>query len=479
VLTLADAELTACPTCRARLQYRGSQDEDELLATGLLHCTGCGSHWPVRGGVPSLVDRSEVHLFDQFLGVVYDLIAPVHDLAVRLALPLLQFSSEGAMRDRYMRRIALTALRSRTDGQPLRILEVGIGAGANVPFIERDLPANLDVEIWGLDLSAGMLEQCRSRLARDPDGPRVRLMLADAHALPFPDAVFDRVFHVGGIAGYGNPRRALAEMARVARPGTPIVVVDEQLDPNTPQALYLYHWLMFRAITMYDLAPHAPVEHLPSRAVDVIEEQASRFYYCLSFRMPDDSAYARNEQGVAPMSLVNEILKVEDIAKLQYAYDARRSEMQGILTKSFPVKYDRSREYITAIGNAFYGPLPDDRITKRDELSTADRERCLIALLAAQAADGNLAVHIYLGLMNGLSTGEIAHILFLAGTYSGVNMLNNALNAEIATLKVLKGLVDKGVPLDPEKTVLPAIVAAFTITDRDALVAQIKAELGK
>src|SRR5262249_41878849 len=149
------------------------------------------------------------------------------------------------------------------------------------PWVDRDLPRGLDVELWGVDLSPGMLEHCRRRLARPGSRP-MRLALADGHALPFPDASFDRVYNAGGIGTHRDPQRALAEMARVARPGTPIVVVDEQLDPRESQGLY--HRLMFRALTLYDPAPRCPVAHLPPNAIDVIEEQVSRFYYCLTFR---------------------------------------------------------------------------------------------------------------------------------------------------------------------------------------------------
>ena len=113
----------------------------------------------------------------------------------------------------------------------------------------------------------------------------MHLALADGHDLPFPDASFDRVYNVGGIGTYRDPGRALAEMARVARPDTPIVVVDEQLDPD--RAHSLYHRLMFRALTLYDPAPRCPRAHVPPDAVNVAEEQASRFYYCLTFRMPE------------------------------------------------------------------------------------------------------------------------------------------------------------------------------------------------
>src|SRR5262249_58322890 len=111
-------------------------------------------------------------------------------------------------------------------------------------------------------------------------GRPMHLLVADAHALPFAGASFDRVFHIGGIGGYGDPRRGLAEMARVARPDTPIVVVDEQLDPGGRRSTF--HRLVFRARTFYTAAPGSPVALLPPGASAVVSEQVSRYYYCLT-----------------------------------------------------------------------------------------------------------------------------------------------------------------------------------------------------
>jgi ubiquinone/menaquinone biosynthesis C-methylase UbiE len=187
-----------------------------------------------------------------------------------------------------MRRIDLGSLGPHPDGQPARILEIGVGAGANLPLIQRDLPPHLEAEIWGIDLSEGMVRQCQAALARASNRPslsaracEVRLLIADAHALPFPDHTFDRVFHVGAMGSYRDPRTALAEMARVAIPGTPIVVVDEQLDPS--QHHNLYRRTAFRLLTFYDRNPHCPRELLPDGATEIIEEQLGRFYYCLTF----------------------------------------------------------------------------------------------------------------------------------------------------------------------------------------------------
>ncbi|MCA9552862.1 MAG: methyltransferase domain-containing protein [Myxococcales bacterium] len=126
------------------------------------------------------------------------------------------------------------------------------------------------------------------RIGSGPDGRgaevQVNLLLADAHTLPFADMTFDRVLHVGATGSFGDPARALAEMARVARPGAPVVVVDEQLDPGRPHGLL--RRAAFRAITFYERNPSCPSALLPPGVEDVQVRQISRFYYALRFRRP-------------------------------------------------------------------------------------------------------------------------------------------------------------------------------------------------
>jgi ubiquinone/menaquinone biosynthesis C-methylase UbiE/uncharacterized protein YbaR (Trm112 family) len=281
-MTVTDVGTLRCPVCRGPLAFEGTLAGTELSA-GTLRCVPCARGWPVRDGLPHLVDEVRVGGPDRLMRTLYDWLAPLHDPLTRALFPLLQGTSEDSARDGYMRRLALADVRPAPGSDRVRILEVGVGAGANLPLLARDLPPWVDVELWGLDLSAGMLARCQRALAGQP-GRHMRLVLADAHALPFPDACFDRVFHVGGIGGYADPRRGLAEMARVARPDTPIVVVDEQLDPAHRHARF--HRLVFRALTFYAAESTSPVAHLPSCATAVVSEQVSRYYYCLTFRMP-------------------------------------------------------------------------------------------------------------------------------------------------------------------------------------------------
>lgn len=265
--------LLRCPATGAPLLRRGP----------FLAASGGGPCWEVRGQTPLLYREAEVQGTDRLMRAIYDAFPALHDPATLVLTPIMQGTSEAQVRQGYLPALELDGLRPREDGRPLRILEVGVGAGANLPLLAEALSPGLSVELWGVDLSWGMLRQCQRRL-RGAGLPPTFLAMADAHALPFVDGAFDRVFHVGAMGSYRDPARALAEMARVAMPGTPVVVVDEQLDPQRSHGLY--HRLWFRALTFYDDDPRCPVEALPSEAREVRVEQVSRFYYCLSFQMP-------------------------------------------------------------------------------------------------------------------------------------------------------------------------------------------------
>ncbi|WP_426748803.1 methyltransferase domain-containing protein [Myxococcus faecalis] len=285
-LKAGDVPLVTCPDCGGTLVFHG-QEEEGRLAWGWLRCGGCGEPWPVKRGLARLYREDAVRGTDRLMRVIYDGLPALHDPLTTVLTPLFQSVSESKMRAGYLRRLELGALRPHADGTPLRILEVGVGAGANLPLIRRELVTGQEVEVWGVDLSEGMLGRCQQRL-RKGRYPGVRLLMADGHTLPFRAGLFDRVLSVGGIGNYRDPAAGLRELGRVAKPGTPVVVVDEQLDAG--RRLSLFQRAAFRAITFYTRDAHCPRELLPSRAEDVLEEQVSPFFYCLRFRMPEPVA---------------------------------------------------------------------------------------------------------------------------------------------------------------------------------------------
>lgn len=102
-----------------------------------------------------------------------------------------------------------------TDGA--RVLEIGCGPGWFWDAAADLLPARLDLTLT--DLSPGMVEDaCERAAAAGPDWT-VRGQALDAGRLPFADASFDVVMALHMLYHVPDPARAIAEMARVLRPG--------------------------------------------------------------------------------------------------------------------------------------------------------------------------------------------------------------------------------------------------------------------
>jgi SAM-dependent methyltransferase len=80
-----------------------------------------------------------------------------------------------------------------------------------------------------LDRNERMLTAARTRLATLPN---VRFALGDLHAIPSPDASFDTVLLFNVLTSARTPVRALAEAARVLRPGGDLTVVTLDAHPH-------------------------------------------------------------------------------------------------------------------------------------------------------------------------------------------------------------------------------------------------------
>jgi SAM-dependent methyltransferase len=104
----------------------------------------------------------------------------------------------------------LTAhLAPRPDAPCPRALDAGCGHGFQAALLET-----LGYETHGIDLSEGLLRVAHRRL------PRVALTRGDLAALPYPGSCFDAVSCCGSTLSFvADPGRALAEIARVLRPG--------------------------------------------------------------------------------------------------------------------------------------------------------------------------------------------------------------------------------------------------------------------
>lgn len=137
------------------------------------------------------------------LAASYRLIAPFYDLAVA----------------RVMRRARIASLGRVPPSGRLHVLIDGIGTGLDLPHLP------LGHRYVGIDLVRPMLDRAKARRS----GRDCVLVQGDCMRLPFADAQFDLVILHLIVAVVPDPVRALAEAARVARPGATLLVFDKFL----------------------------------------------------------------------------------------------------------------------------------------------------------------------------------------------------------------------------------------------------------
>ena len=144
------------------------------------------------------------------VGEVFDQVAPRYDLMNDLM-------SLGV--HRLWKAFAVNVARVRAGD---RVLDIASGSGdlARV-FARRAGPTG---EVWATDINRRMLERGRDRLL--DAGLRLPAVQCDAERLPFPAGYFDCVAVAFGLRNMTRKDAALAEMARVLRPGGRLVVLE-------------------------------------------------------------------------------------------------------------------------------------------------------------------------------------------------------------------------------------------------------------
>jgi len=162
----------------------------------------------------------------------------------------------------------------RADVRPgMKVLDIAGGTGDLSKAFARRVGPN--GQVWLTDINDSMLRVGRDRMV--DAGLLLPAAVCDAEKLPFPDAYFDRVSVAFGLRNMTHKDRALAEMARVLRPGGKLLVLEfsRVAAPLAPA----YDWYSFRV--------------LPWLGRKVADDEASYRYLAESIRMhPDQETLA-------------------------------------------------------------------------------------------------------------------------------------------------------------------------------------------
>jgi len=260
--------LLACPTCRVPLAIEGSFQDP--ISTGKIRCSSCSQDYPVENGIPQFIQQPRLTGLNRRFSKTYDWFSWFYRAFSRIAFAYIGMDEGTARRE----------ITSRLEPGGGKVLEVSIGPGVNLPYLkERE-----DVgDIYGLDISPGQLLQCQGYSRKK--GWEVELFLGNAEQLPFQDASFESVFHVGGINFFNDKKAAIIEMIRVSKAGARILICDETERGARAYERFLPSFK--RAVGNRRETIQAPIAMVPAEMLEAhVDEVWKGWMYCLDFRKP-------------------------------------------------------------------------------------------------------------------------------------------------------------------------------------------------
>ena len=117
-----------------------------------------------------------------------------------------------------------------SDKQPKKILDIATGTG-DLAILMSDTQAE---KIIGLDISAGMLEVGREKVAKKNLTHQIELVLGDSENIPFEDNTFDAITVSFGIRNFENLNKGLSEILRVLKPEGIFIILETSVPENFP-----------------------------------------------------------------------------------------------------------------------------------------------------------------------------------------------------------------------------------------------------
>lgn len=114
--------------------------------------------------------------------------------------------------------------------KPETVLDIATGTG-DLAILMTQSGAK---KITGVDISEGMLEVGRKKIAAKNLSDKIEMLLGDSENLPFADNSFDAITVGFGIRNFETLEKGLAEILRVLKPGGIFVILETSVPEKTP-----------------------------------------------------------------------------------------------------------------------------------------------------------------------------------------------------------------------------------------------------
>lgn len=113
---------------------------------------------------------------------------------------------------------------------PENILDIATGTG-DLAILMTKTSAK---KIVGLDLSVGMLEVGKKKIAAQNLSDKIEMVVGDSENIPFPDNYFDAITVSFGIRNFETLEKGLAEIYRVLKPDGIFVILETSVPTKFP-----------------------------------------------------------------------------------------------------------------------------------------------------------------------------------------------------------------------------------------------------
>lgn len=114
--------------------------------------------------------------------------------------------------------------------KPKQILDIATGTGDLAIMMAKLQPS----KIIGLDISAGMLEVGKEKVAKENLSEIIELIVGDSEKMPFEDNTFDAITVSFGVRNFANLNKGLKEIYRVLKPGGVFVILETSVPTKFP-----------------------------------------------------------------------------------------------------------------------------------------------------------------------------------------------------------------------------------------------------
>jgi ubiquinone/menaquinone biosynthesis C-methylase UbiE len=242
-----------CPVCHGDLILT-TKDISDVVSSGILECNLCNKAYKITNGIPDFLLPEMLNERDKKWMLAYDRTAMSYDIIMSYLAPSFSIGLELFERYSWIKRLQI--------GKEASVLDISTGTGRNLPFINSQIGSQ--GKLVAMDISKGMLAYAKMKIDRKK-WKNVELQRANASYLPYKENSFDAVIHVGGINTFGDKRKALNEMVRVAKHNSQIVIVDEGLSSEKQETFF--GKFLIKTNALYKSKP--PTALLPENAKNV------------------------------------------------------------------------------------------------------------------------------------------------------------------------------------------------------------------